>query len=110
MKDRIHLPKLFYAIESKYPDWPWTDRRAVGTDLDKAWFKDEPVYRFQYKNTVYEISREKAQYIGRRFTVPNGVCPHLIPLAEMDRVIDLAPAIPAFPREPKAEAKQSQLF
>lgn len=85
MKDRIHLPKLFYAVPSKYPNWPFADRRAVGTNLDKAWFRNEPVYRFQYGNWVFEIAREKAQYYGRRYLCPNGICPNLIPIEVMDK-------------------------
>ena len=88
-KDRMLIPKLFWAPEKTYPNWPYKDRRAVGYHLDKSYSRNESIYRFQYKDMVYEISREKAQILGRKFQCFGGVCPHLIPIAEMDRVYSL---------------------
>ena len=89
MKDRMHIPKLFWAVPALYPNWPYNDRRAIGYHLDKSYSRNEPIYRFEHKGMVYEISREKAQIVGRKYLCPGGVCPNLLPIAAMDRVYDL---------------------
>ena len=85
----MHIPKLFWAPPQTYPDWPYGDRRAVGYHLDKSYSRNEPVYRFEHKGKVYEMKREKAQLLGRKYQCRGGVCPHLLPIAEMDKVYDV---------------------
>ena len=110
MRDRMMIPKLFYATPLMYADWPYQDRRAVGYHLDRSWSRHQSIYRFEHRGIIYEISREKAQRIGRRFTVPGGVCPHLLPIAEMDRIIDTNPPKKADANPEKPAERQGGLF
>lgn len=82
MADYQVRDKLFYAVPSLFPQWPYPSRLAIGMNLDDFSARNAPTYRYKVKNKIYEISREKAQAIGRKFTVGFGKMPHIIPIEE----------------------------
>ena len=87
-KDFLPFDHYFYARPEDFPNWPYPSRQAINTDIDKAKFRNSPVWRFLRKSDekMHEISRIKALSLGRKFVKPGIVCPHLLPIEEFDRV------------------------
>jgi hypothetical protein len=85
-KKIVKRDKFFYAVPSIFPEWDYPTRNAIGMNLDDFYWKDQPVYTFEIKNEIYEISKEKAEELGRMHTFPGGKMPHIIPLDEFTKV------------------------
>ena len=85
-KDYQERQKLFYASPVLFPEWPYPSRYAIGVNLDDFSARRAPVYRFLVKGKMYEIQRERANEVGRKYCLPSGVMKHLLPLDEFQIV------------------------
>lgn len=79
--------KFFYALPHLFPTWPYADRRAIGMKLDDFWASEDNMYRFKVNGDLYEISRGKALLLGKKYVLPFGRLPNIIPLAEFTRIV-----------------------
>ena len=81
-KDYQIRKKWFYAVPAIYPFWPYESRLAIGIKLEDAEYRNSPIFRFKVKGTIYEISRDKANILGRKYVMAGGMLPNLLPKEE----------------------------
>ena len=86
MKNYDERQKLFYVRAGQFPDWNY-GASAVGINLKDFWH-DDGVFRVKYKDKFYEISADRAIELGKKYTLPFGSLPNLIPLSEFKMVRD----------------------
>ena len=81
--------KFSYMHPNIWPDLPFRDRRAIALNLDDAWYRNDTHYRIRVKGRMYQIEREKAQDIGKQYTLNNSMLPHYVPIGEWERIPNL---------------------
>ena len=77
--------KFFYAVPSLFPTWNYPSRLAVGINLDDFKARNAPHFNFKIKGIMYQISREKAMKLGRKYKTV-GPLPNLLPKEEFEVV------------------------
>lgn len=77
--------KFFYASPSLFPKWDYPSRLAIGMKLDDFKARNAPVFSFLVKGTMYQIERDKAFTLGKKYILPFGTLPNLIPLEEFSK-------------------------
>lgn len=78
----INRDKFFYVGLRTFKDWKYPSRMGIGMKLSDFWGKESSVFRFKIRGKVYEIEREKAIMLGKKFTLPRGALPNIIPVSE----------------------------
>jgi len=87
-KGLMEIPYLFYANPISFPNWKYENRFGVGLDIDRAWYKEKPIWRYKvlkgsYKDCILEIERDKARQVVVRNAIPSGSCHDLLPVEVM---------------------------
>lgn len=108
-KDYQERDKFFYAVPSIFPKWDYPSRLAIGMNLDDFSARNAPVYRYKIKGKFYEITREKAQKIGRKITVSFGKMPHIIPIEEFTEIKPKRKAVKKPTQKPTEKVEQLSL-
>jgi len=81
-KDYQIRDKFFFAVPSLFPKWDYPSRLAIGVKLNDAWFRNAPIFRFKIHDKFYEIDRDRAIKLGKKYQLKLGSLPNLIPLEE----------------------------
>ncbi|QGH73356.1 MAG: lysine biosynthesis protein [Siphoviridae sp. cttb18] len=79
---RVIERRKFYYARRDFPLWQYKSGYAIGMNLDDFHWKNEPFFTFKVKNVVYQIDRKRAFEFGRKYHLPKGVMPYLIPMEE----------------------------
>ena len=62
--------------------WPYKSRLAIGMKFSDFAAIKSKTFRFEVDEVMYEIDRDKALALGKRYTLAYGRLPNIIPLEE----------------------------
>lgn len=81
--------KFFYVSPGLGIGWPYSDRRAIGVNLNDFYGLKDSKWTFVVLGNTYEIDSAKARLLGKKFVLRGSwPMPNLIPLAEFTRLQD----------------------